>query len=81
MCGGVDFSFVHSVNRDVALHYASGNQIGTLVQIRMGMIDRGAEISWLSQYPHEKEILFAPMTAFEVVSKRVEGKCSCSTRG
>jgi hypothetical protein len=21
----------------------------------MGMLDRGADVSWLSQYPHEKE--------------------------
>ena len=36
------------------------------------MIDRGAEISFLSQYPHEKEVLFAPLTGLEVHSMRVE---------
>ena len=36
-------------------------------------VDRGADLSWLSQYPHEREILFAPLTGLEVQSTRVEG--------
>ena len=39
----------------------------------MGMVDRGADLTWLSQYPHEEEILFAPLTGLEVQSTRVEG--------
>ena len=38
----------------------------------MGMIDRGADISWASQYPHEKEVLFAPLMGLEIVDKRSE---------
>ena len=38
----------------------------------MGMVDRGADVSWLSQYPGECEILFAPLTGLEVTGKRVE---------
>ena len=38
----------------------------------MGMIDRGADISWLSQYPHEREVLFPPLTGFEAISSNVE---------
>ena len=37
------------------------------------MIDRGADISYLSQYPHEAETLFAPLTGLEVQSTGVEG--------
>eukprot|EP00966_Prymnesium_polylepis_P174211 4030738-Prymnesium_polylepis.1 len=37
------------------------------------MIDRGADISYLSQYPHEAETLFAPLTGLEVQSTRVQG--------
>ena len=37
------------------------------------MIDRGADISSFSQYPHEREILFAPLTGIEVQGTRVEG--------
>ena len=39
----------------------------------MGMLDRGAELRWLSQYPHEDEILFPPLTGCEVQGIRVEG--------
>ena len=38
----------------------------------MGMIDRGAELGWISQYPHEAECLFAPLTGIEVQSTRVD---------
>ena len=65
VCGGVEFSFMSTTtNREVAAHYAAGGgKAGLLFEIQMGIIDRGAEISWLSQYPHEKEILFAPSPA------------------
>ena len=35
--------------------------------MKLGMIDRGAQLEWLSQYPHEREILLPPLTAMEVV--------------
>ena len=39
----------------------------------MGMIDRGADLSWLSQYPHEAELLFSPLTGCEIIDLDVEG--------
>ena len=50
--------------REVAKHYASGanGKAATVFEIQMGMVDRGADISFFSQYPHEKEICFAPLT-------------------
>ena len=33
----------------------------------MGMIDRGAALDWLSQYPDECEILLPPLTAIEML--------------
>jgi len=58
----------------VAKTYAeSGGRAATMFEIKMGMVDRGADISGFSQYPHEKEICFAPLTGIEVEGKRVEG--------
>eukprot|EP00966_Prymnesium_polylepis_P271693 6277259-Prymnesium_polylepis.2 len=33
------------------------------------MVDRGASVQFASQFPKEAEILFAPLTGLEVVSK------------
>eukprot|EP00966_Prymnesium_polylepis_P164983 3814427-Prymnesium_polylepis.2 len=37
------------------------------------MIDRGAELSWISQSPHEAECLFAPLTGLDEQGVTVEG--------
>jgi len=37
------------------------------------MIDRGADIYWLSQYPHERECLLPPLTGLEVMGSDVQG--------
>ena len=39
-----------------------------LFQIKMGMVDRGANVSWASQFPAENEVLFAPLTGLEVIA-------------
>ena len=61
---GIDSAFMSTTfDRDVAMHYASAPGKPALVfEIQMGMIDRGAELGWISQYPHESECLFAPLT-------------------
>ena len=40
-----------TLNRDVAFEYASSSKAGASVvfEIQQGMIDRGADLSWLSQ--------------------------------
>ena len=54
--GGVEPAFMSTtLNREVAMTYASGSDVGIVLAIRQGMVNRGADISWLSQYPHEKE--------------------------
>ena len=75
MAGGVETAFLStSVNREVALDYATGNRqsAGIVFEIQQGMVDRGADLSRLSQYPHEEEILFAPLTSLEVRSTYVD---------
>ena len=56
----------------MAMQYAASGGRGVVFEIQQGMIDRGADIGWLSQYPHEEEILFAPLTGLEVQSTRCE---------
>jgi len=41
--------------------------------MQMGMVDRGADLTWLSQYPHEREVLLPPLTGIEALTSDVEG--------
>ena len=50
--GGIEYGFTSTTPyRNVALGYAQGTA-STLMEARMGMVNRGADISWLSQFPH-----------------------------
>ena len=79
--GGVEFGFMSTTdNRQVAVEYAAGDA-GLLIEIEQGLTARGADLSWLSQYPFECEFTFPPLTMLEVVGHRVEGTISiCLTR-
>ncbi|KAK3252495.1 hypothetical protein CYMTET_38205 [Cymbomonas tetramitiformis] len=69
--GGVEMAFMSATTSEqVALSYAKSSEEGKpafLFEIQMGMVDRGADLSPFSQYPYEKEIVFAPLTGMEVV--------------
>ena len=73
--GGIDGAFQSaSLEREQAIKYAtSGSKASLLFEIQQGMIDRGADFSFLSQYTFEKEIVFNPLTGLEVCGRRVEG--------
>jgi hypothetical protein len=45
----------------------------TVFEMQMGMVDRGADLTWLSQYPHEQEVLLPPLTGIEALSSDVDG--------
>ena len=71
--GGIEYGFSSTTtDRDQAVIYASGNQ-STIFEMQMGMVDRGADLSWLSQYPHELEVLFPPLTGLEALSTEIDG--------
>ena len=73
--GGIESAFMSTtLKREEAIKYAaSGRSAPLIFEIQQGMIDRGADISFLSQYPFEEEILFNPLTGLEVRGSRVEG--------
>ena len=62
--GGVERAFMSTTkNAAVALDYSGGGAtIGSIMVIDFDMNSRGASIQWLSQYPHEEELLFPPCT-------------------
>ena len=63
---GVGFSFMSTTtNEEVALQYAQG-KTPTVLRMRTGMVDKGADLSPLSQYPREKEVWWPPLTNLEV---------------
>ena len=60
--GGIEYAFSSTTtDREQALLYANAStdpkstQASTIFEMQMGMVDRGADLSWLSQYPHERE--------------------------
>ena len=68
-----------SLNREQAMFYAKGGvdtarqgKAKILIEIEMGMIDKGADLDWLSEFQGEQEILFAPLTGLELRGSRVE---------
>ena len=74
--GGVEWGLMSTTtNRSVAMQYSGADKKrGTVFEILVGRVDLGADLSELSQYPGEKEMLFPPLTFLEVVGEpRVEG--------
>ena len=78
MRGGIEYGFSSTTtDKDQVILYANGGgKAGDSVAIfemRMGMGDRGADLTWLSQYPHEREVLLPPLTGVEALDSDVEG--------
>jgi hypothetical protein len=79
--GGVEPGFMSTtLDYKVAMTYAGAYEktkdkdaSGIVFEIEPGLFDRGCDLSWLSQYPFEREILFAPLTGVEVLDTRVDG--------
>eukprot|EP01050_Picozoa_sp_SAG11_P017524 SAG11_NODE_2537_length_3244_cov_2.430843_2_plen_618_part_00 len=58
-----------TTDKAVALHYGvdrdRARNLGYVMEFEMDSLNRGALIQWLSQYPGECEVLFAPLTGLE----------------
>eukprot|EP00966_Prymnesium_polylepis_P312242 7214978-Prymnesium_polylepis.1 len=68
---GIEYGFSSTTtDRSVAVHYGTG-PCGTVFEMQMGLVDRGAELVWISQYPHEAEILFPPLAGLEMGEAKV----------
>ena len=62
----------------VALDYSGGNATpGSIFVIDFDMNSRGASIQWLSQYPHEEELLFPPCTCLSTANVAEYGPKRC----
>ena len=59
--GGVELAFLSTTTRrEVAMQYIpQGKALPTVLEIEVGMIDKGASVSLLSQFPGEDEVLVA----------------------
>ena len=65
-----------TTDREQALIYSGGGDdsaASTVFEMQMGMVDRGADLTWLSQYPHEREVLLPPLTGIEALGTDVQG--------
>ncbi len=58
-----------TTNRETASAYSGvKDQRGTVLELAAGEVDKGASISFLSQYPGEAEFLLPPLSCLEVPS-------------
>ena len=77
--GGVERAFMSTTKSPaVALDYSGGEAtVGSLFVIDFDMNSRGASIQWLSQYPHEEELLFPPCTGLSCKDVSQHGRKRC----
>ena len=55
--GGVELGFMSTTtNKEVAAEYAAAAPGSLLIELEQGLLDRGAEVAWLSEYPGEAEV-------------------------
>ena len=77
MRGGVEPAFMSTTRqKEVAVGYAGGlhsKETPMVFKMEQGMVNRGAEISWLSFYPFEEEVLFSPLTCIELRAASTQG--------
>jgi hypothetical protein len=81
--GGVEMAFLSfTLDEAVALDYIGDDKTKPriLFEVQMGMIDRGAQLTKLSQYSHEQEILVCAPTVMCAVRCVVSSPPHCAVR-
>ena len=79
--GGVNFGFsAASPDFKAGLAWAFADKSGSstdeerggglVLAIQQGLVDKGASLGWLSQYPDEDEVTFPPVVCYEVSDAR-----------
>ena len=72
--GGVEMGFMStSTDKHAAMEYAAGSGMPLIFEVQQGLVARGANVAWLSQFPAESEVLFGPLTSLEVYRIRSDG--------
>lgn len=69
-CGSdlVEHGFVSTTTDKVAaMACAAANHVGLVLELEAGVSGHGADLAWASEYPHEAEVCFGPLTCFKVL--------------
>jgi hypothetical protein len=88
--GGCEIAFMScTYARKVAAFYLGQTENmdkRNILKIRIGQVDRGTSLRWLSQYPAEDEVLFPPLSNIELmedsteVEERIDGLGGTATK-
>jgi len=74
IAGGIEYGFSSTTTeRKTAAFYAKSEKASTIMEAQQGMVDRGADVGFLSQFPGEGEIVYNPLVGMEVRGTRIEG--------
>ena len=72
-----------STNKAVAVHYGqdwdADRDLSYLQEFSLDSLNRGAMLQWISQYPGEAEVLFAPLTGLELYNDHWPTSCATYT--
>ena len=72
-CGAESAFMSATLSREVAVQYACAQRSRLLLELDCGAYGCGADLGWCSQYPAEREVVFAPLTGIEVLDTCVDG--------
>jgi hypothetical protein len=77
----VEFGLMSTTTRKETAFEYSGvkSKRGIILEIDTGSVDKGASISFLSQYPGEAEHLFQPLACLEVRPHSIQNDSTAAT--